>query len=122
MPATTTICWKTDPNDSGKAITVYTIVDDGDEICIRATISQRWELAELVTKLQQRVDGLPVNLTTYIDAPSPYPDADWVTVEGGSGKGATATITVKDGAITNISDGYQPDAQDVNRKELSNER
>jgi hypothetical protein len=44
----------------------YTIVDDGDEICIRATISQRWELAELVTKLQARVDGLPVNITTMI--------------------------------------------------------
>ena len=44
----------------------YTIVDDGDEINIRAVITQRWELAELVTKLQQRVDGLPVNLTTTI--------------------------------------------------------
>jgi len=65
---------------------VYSIMDDGDEICIRATISQRWELAELVTKLQARVDGLPVNITTV------------------------------------ISDGHQPDAQDVNRKELSNER
>lgn len=65
---------------------MYSIMDDGDEICIRATISQRWELAELVTKLQARVDGLPVNITTV------------------------------------ISDGHQPDAQDVNRKELSNER
>ena len=56
----------------------YTIVDDGDEINIRATITQRWELAELVTKLQQRVDGLSVNLTTMIppSAGEPYqPDA-----------------------------------------------
>ena len=70
----------------------YTVIDDGDEICIRATISQRWELAELVTKLQQRVDGLPVNLTTYVGDPL-------------QGRGS-----------------YEPDAQDVNRKELSNER
>jgi len=97
---------------------LYTIVDDGDEINIRAVITQRWELAELVTKLQARVDGLPVNLTTYID--TPYPDADWITVEGGSGKGATATVTVTDGTITSLK--YEPDAQDVNRKELSNER
>ncbi len=74
----------------------YQIVDDGDEINIRAVITQRWELAELVTKLQQRVDGLPVNLTTTIsDPPSP------------SGYGAAS--------------GHQIDAQDVNRKELSNE-
>jgi hypothetical protein len=45
---------------------LYSIVDDGDEINIRAVITQRWELAELVLKLQQRVDGLPVNLTTTI--------------------------------------------------------
>jgi hypothetical protein len=64
----------------------YTIVDDGDEINIRAVITQRWELAELVTKLQQRVDGLPVNLTTM------------------------------------IGEGHQVDAQDVNRKELKDER
>ena len=77
---------------------MYTIVDDGDEINIRATITQRWELAELVTKLQQRVDGLPVNLTTMIlDPPSPR-------------------------------SSFEPDAQDVNQpkagkpKELSNER
>jgi hypothetical protein len=44
----------------------YSIVDHGDEINIRATITQRWELAELVLKLQQRVDGKPVNLTTYL--------------------------------------------------------
>jgi hypothetical protein len=44
----------------------YSIVDDGDEINIRAVITQRWELAELVLKLQQRVDGKPVNLTTYL--------------------------------------------------------
>ena len=44
----------------------YSIVDDGDEINIRAIITQRWELAELVLKLQQRVDGKPVNLTTYV--------------------------------------------------------
>ena len=71
----------------------YSIVDDGDEINIRATITQRWELAELVTKLQQRVDGLPVNLTTYVGDPL-------------QGRGAA----------------FEPDAQDVNRKELSNER
>ena len=64
----------------------YTIIDDGDEINIRAVITQRWELAELVTKLQQRIDGKPTNITTMID------------------------------------EGHQPDAQDVNRKELSNER
>jgi hypothetical protein len=63
----------------------YTIVDDGDEICIRAVITQRWELAELVTKLQQRVDGKPTNITTM------------------------------------IGEGHRSDAQDVNRKELSNE-
>ena len=68
----------------------YTLVDDGDEICIRATISQRWELAELVTKLQQRVDGLPVDITTMIPPSAGEP--------------------------------HQVDAQDVNRKELSNER
>ena len=101
---------------------MYTIVDDGDEINIRAVITQRWELAELVTKLQQRVDGLPVNITTMIADPKPCPDADWVTVDGGSGKGATATVTTKDGAITNVLTGHQIDAQDVNRKELSNER
>jgi hypothetical protein len=44
----------------------YSIIDDGDEINIRAVITQRWELAELVLKLQQRVDGKPVNLTTYL--------------------------------------------------------
>ena len=64
----------------------YTIVDDGDEINIRAVITQRWELAELVLKLQQRIDGKAVNLTT------------------------------------TIGEGHQVDAQDVNRKELSNER
>ena len=68
----------------------YTICDDGDEINIRAVIIQRWELAELVTKLQQRVDGLPVNLTTTIP-----PSA---------------------------GEAHQFDSQDVNRKELSNER
>ena len=64
----------------------YLIVDDGDEINIRAVITQRWELAELVTKLQARVDGKPTNITTM------------------------------------IGEGHQIDAQDVNRKELSNER
>lgn len=80
----------------------YTIVDDGDEINIRATITQRWELAELVTKLQQRVDGLPVNLTTMIEDDKPTPAAE---------AGAELLRTL-----------YEPDAQDVNRKELSNER
>ena len=41
----------------------YAIVDNGDEINIRAIITQRWELAELVEKLQRRVDGLPLNIT-----------------------------------------------------------
>ena len=74
----------------------YQITDDGDEICIRATISQRWELAELVTKLQQRVDGLPVNLTTYVG--------------------------VDPARNSNDAASYTPDVQDVNRKELSDER
>ena len=72
----------------------YTICDDGDEINIRAVITQRWELAELVTKLQQRVDGKQVNLTTMIVA---EPE-------------------------NSIGSGYQPDAQDVNRKELKDDR
>lgn len=42
----------------------YGIIDDGDEIHIRARITQRWELAELVAKLQQRVDGMPVDIST----------------------------------------------------------
>jgi hypothetical protein len=85
----------------------YTIVDDGDEICIRATISQRWELAELVTKLQQRVDGKEVNLTTYVE--DRYRKGD---VSGGIVTGVTITSDT----------GPDPyDAQDVNRKELSNE-
>ena len=71
----------------------YTIVDDGDEINIRAMITQRWELAELVTKLQQRVDGLPVNLTTMIPTAESQKQAE-----------------------------HLYDAQDANRKELSNER
>ena len=78
---------------------MYTIVDDGDEINIRATITQRWELAELVTKLQQRVDGLSVNLTTMIPP--------------------SAGETMQD---QSRGPGYIADAQDVNRKELSNER
>ena len=81
----------------------YTIVDDGDEICIRATISQRWELAELVTKLQARVDGLPVNLTTYLER---HPD--------------TPELMPGNPKLADAGTGY--DAQDVNRKELSNER
>jgi hypothetical protein len=81
----------------------YTVIDDGDEICIRATISQRWELAELVTKLQARVDGLPVNITTMIeDPPTVASQEAWLK--------------------QNRMMGYTPDAQDVNRKELSNER
>ena len=80
----------------------YQITDDGDEICIRATISQRWELAELAAKLQQRVDGLPVNLTTMIPI-----------IEHERDPGPDQVL---------ISEGHQPDAQDVNRKELSNER
>ncbi len=59
----------------------YTIVDDGDEICIRATISQRWELAELVTKLQQRIDGKPVNLTTMIGTGEGFDNQDVNTKE-----------------------------------------
>lgn len=49
----------------------YTIIDDGDEINIRAVITQRWELAELVTRLQQRIDGKPVNITTTIPPSEP---------------------------------------------------
>ena len=45
----------------------YGIIDDGDEIHIRARITQRWELAELVAKLQQRVDGMPVDISTISD-------------------------------------------------------
>ena len=59
----------------------YSIVDDGDEINIRATITQRWELAELVTKLQQRVDGLPVNLTTMIGTGEGFDNQDANTKE-----------------------------------------
>jgi len=59
----------------------FTIVDDGDEICIRATISQRWELAELVTKLQQRVDGLPVKLTTMVGTGEGFDNQDVNTKE-----------------------------------------
>jgi hypothetical protein len=84
MPTILDWRWK-DETGTGKATTVYTIVDDGDEINIRAVITQRWELAELVTKLQQRVDGKPTNITTM------------------------------------IGEGHRSDAQDVNRKELSNE-
>lgn len=101
---------------------MYSIVDDGDKICIRATISQRWELAELVTKLQARVDGLPVDITTYIeDVPPAYAPGDTISVVSG-GLGATATIAVAEGTtFINPRDGYVHDAQDVNRKELSNE-
>ena len=81
----------------------FTIVDDGDEINIRATISQRWELAELVTKLQQRVDGLPVNLTTMIEVVVPT-------------EGTEAFERTMKAA------GYQFDNEDTPRKELSNER
>ena len=86
---------------------MYTICDDGDEINIRAVITQRWELAELVTKLQQRVDGLPVNITA-------------MTVDGSAVTGISLTspksVYRGDGVAL-----YEPDAQDVNRKELSNE-
>lgn len=64
----------------------YVIVDDGDEINIRAVITDRKELLELADKLRERAVGKEHDLTTY------------------------------------LSEGHQPDAQDVNRKELSNER
>jgi hypothetical protein len=112
----------------------YTIVDDGDEICIRATISQRWELAELVTKLQQRVDGLPVNITTMIgerkhvlyetgdkDAPDIIKDRNGEVVLGLCRIYGRGEIELEH-PCTPRETSYQFDAQDVNRKELSNER
>jgi hypothetical protein len=90
---------------------MYTIVDDGDEINIRATITQRWELAELVTKLQQRVDGMPVNITT--------------PMSGGTGSGVTASVIVEDGAVTSIGNAFQStegyDKIDVNQREQDHE-
>lgn len=43
---------------------MYTIVDDGDVLNIRASITDRIELRELVGKLQKRLDGEDVNITT----------------------------------------------------------
>lgn len=42
----------------------YTITDDNDTLNIRAVITNRIELAELVEKLQRRLDGKEVNVTT----------------------------------------------------------
>jgi hypothetical protein len=70
----------------GDTMCPFTIVDDGDEINIRAVITDRKELLELAEKLHQRATGKEHDLTTY------------------------------------LSEGHQVDAQDVNRKELSNER
>lgn len=44
----------------------YSIVDDGDEINIRATIIARDELLELAAKLKERAEGKTENLTTYL--------------------------------------------------------
>jgi hypothetical protein len=46
---------------------VYTIVDDGDEINIRAVITDRKELLELAEKLRQRATGKEHDLTTYLN-------------------------------------------------------
>jgi hypothetical protein len=102
----------------------YAIVDDGDQINIRATITQRWELAELVTKLQQRIDGLPVNVTTEDRRPwSAYPETDRIEVVPCSG-GTTASCTVnREGTVTvvTINAANAFDAQDVNQQELKHE-
>lgn len=42
----------------------YFIDDDGDTLNIRAIIHNRIELQELVEKLQARLDGKEVNVTT----------------------------------------------------------
>ena len=42
----------------------YTITDDETTLMIRATIVNRIELKELIDKLQQRLDGEDVNITT----------------------------------------------------------
>ena len=82
----------------------YTITDDGDEINIRAVITQRWELAELVLKLQQRVDGLAKAITTYVE------DVNQL-----------AERNEKFGhMLAGTGEGF--DNQDLPRKELSNER
>lgn len=44
----------------------YTIDDDNDTLNIRAVITNRIELAELVEKLQMRLDGKEVNVSTPI--------------------------------------------------------
>ena len=71
----------------------YTIVDDGDEINIRAVITDRKELLELAGKLRERAEGKEHDLTTYLNDPPKAGEAN-----------------------------HQFDAQDVNRKELKNER
>jgi len=45
---------------------MFTIVDDGDEINIRAVITARKELLELADKLRERAVGKEHDLTTYI--------------------------------------------------------
>ena len=106
----------------------YTIIDDGDEINIRAVITQRWELAELVTKLQQRVDGLPVDITTYVEPPAYSTNS--TIVENATGSGATAHFHLdKTGAVTEVTltgSGLQQhnyyDNRELPRKELSDDR
>lgn len=115
----------------------YGIIDDGDEIHIRARITQRWELAELVAKLQQRIDGMPVDISTEHRPRSAYSEADKIEVVPGSGA-ASATVTVNEsryhkgdgpgGVVTNVTitkdvgpGPYAFDAQDVNQRELKDE-
>ena len=43
---------------------MYTITDDNDTLNIRAIITDRIELKELVDKLQLVLDGKDVNITT----------------------------------------------------------
>jgi len=108
----------------------YSITDDGDEINIRATITQRWELAELVTKLQQRVDALAVNISTHVEAVNQLAERNKkfgeMLEEGTLPSGSTFSAVVKDGVvqevtITAAASSHCYDAQDVNRKELKNE-
>ena len=51
----------------------YTIDDDNDTLNIRAVITNRIELAELVEKLQMRLDGKEVNVST---PPKPTEETD----------------------------------------------
>ena len=52
----------------------HTIVDQDHTIHIRAVIMDRTELQELVDKLQKRLDGKPVDITTGPTLPKPGED------------------------------------------------